>query len=303
MAYDPNWRQKAINEGKDQNSPEFASFRAQEQGGSSMSESQNSGPSINMTDAIQKAIDITRKSIEPQIQSYQAQIPEIQKQYTQKEASLTSQKQTLGDRYKNLLASIKGQGAESVNKQTLVTANELGKRGITGDSTLAQQEIINSTEPVKQKYVNLEQQTATDQSEAERALNDTIAGLTTSRVADERSIQNAIAQLLSGASTQGIQLGTNLYNTNQQAQLAQQELEAKQAQQKIANDLAQKELELKAKQTAYDTSKPYSTSVGGDPGIASLFALLGQGGANTPRYSVVPGPNAVSRPSLNSFIK
>ena len=124
------------------------------------------------------------------------------------------------DRYNTLLESIKNEGQQAANKQTLITSNELGKRGILGSSTMAQQEIQNAVTPVQQQYTTLGKNAALDQTQAEQTLQNSIANLVPQETSDTRAIQNAIAQLEGGAVTQGAQLGSNLYGTQLQNTLA-----------------------------------------------------------------------------------
>ncbi|MBU1067806.1 hypothetical protein KKE60_08470 [Patescibacteria group bacterium] len=52
----------------------------------------------------------------------------------------------------NTITNTKNAEAEAINRQTIITANELAKRGITGSSILARQEIQNALKPIYASY-------------------------------------------------------------------------------------------------------------------------------------------------------
>lgn len=241
--------------------------------------------------AIQAAIEQQKKAVEPAIQSYQAQVPEITQKYSQARTQLQGEQTSLQDRYKSLIDSIKGQGQQDINNQTVVTSNELGKRGIVGSSSLAGQTIQDAVSPLRQKYAGLEKDAALSQEDALRNITNQLSGLTTNETADQRSITQAIAALQSGAGQQGISQGLNLYSQDMQRQLSQQEQERQAQQQEFENSLKQYQLDqaritdpLQNQLLQNQVNKSQQSS--GDNGIASLLALLNNGnvaGAQTPK--------------------
>lgn len=318
MAYDPNWRQKALDQGKDQNSAEFASLRAQEASGypSTSPGSPGAAPSFNPTDlnkAIEEAVKRQQDVIKPQVESLTASIPEISAKYNQTRTDLQAQRAPLQERYNNLIQSIKGQGVEAVNNQTRITNNELGKRGLLGSSTVAQQEIQNAVTPLDLKYKTLETTANQDQTDALSGIDRSITGLTTAETADQRALKNAIATLMAGASGQGITTGSNIYSTSltsaqeqarqaQAAQIAQDQALREAKQQEVLNELARAKLANETAQTRYDTNKPYPASAGGSTSdISSILSLLNSGATQSPaRYTLAPGAIS-SKPGLDSF--
>lgn len=227
--------------------------------------------------AIAEATKRQQEAIQPAIQSFESTRPEITQKYEQARTQLKGQQQTLTDRYKNLLDSIKNNQTTAENRQTLVTNNELGKRGITGSSTLAQQEITNAVNPITQQYTSMAKDTGIAQEDAIQNIVNQLSGLTTNETADQRAITNAIASLQSNAGQQGISQGLNLYSNNLQQQLAQQEAAQREQQQAFENQLAQMQLANQTAQTQYDVNRPYfkPETGGGETGIASLLAMLG----------------------------
>lgn len=160
---------------------------------------------------------LSQQAIAPAIESLKAQIPNIQKSY----ATQISQKQAdiapLNERYTSLINQIKGQGQTSVNKQTSVTAGELGKRGIEGSSTLAGQEIASATLPIEQQTQSLTQQTGLAQSADVKAIQDAIANLYNQQNVDVGNVSTNMANLQSGAGQTAVTNALAQYNAAQTA--------------------------------------------------------------------------------------
>lgn len=239
--------------------------------GSSSSVSGGGGIDPNAT--IEAAIKRMQEANAPAVSSLQASIPETQQKYEQTRTQLEAKSGSLEQRYTNLLDSIKSQHTQSANKQTTITANELGKRGIVGSSTLADQEIQNAVEPVNQYYTGLTKETGLAREDALTGIRDQVANLTTAETGDIRAIQNAIAQLQSGAATSGINLGQNLYSTQVDAAFKNQALQDQQKQQEIENAMKKIALDLQTKETNYNINKPYSTANEGMD-ITALMSLI-----------------------------
>lgn len=278
MAY--NWRQAALDAGEDVNSPKYASYRAAEQQ-SSPSSSLSVG---NIDDYIKKFTESQKKAIEPAVQSYQASIPETQQRYQQTRTQLEQRRVPMQERYKNLVASIKGQGEQDINSQTKVTSNELGRRGIVGSSGLAEQTIQDAVSPLRQKYTGLEKDAVLAGEEAEMGLNEQISGLTSQETDALRAIQNAIAGLQSGAISQGNQLGANLYQTDLQSALQRQQMEEASRQAAIQSALAQSQLDFTKTKDERDFAEQQrqfqiqqANKGGSDGGLGALFSQLGLG--------------------------
>lgn len=218
------------------------------------------GGGSSWEDTVKKAIEMQQTANAPVVASLNAQIPEIKSQYAAQTANVTAQQKTLNDRYDALLKSLDTTQTKETNAQTVTTANELGKRGLLPSSTLAQQEIINATTPITDKYTGLRTTAALDQTEGQTALMGLLNQLTSGETSDIRGVLGAIAQLQSGASTSGMQLGTNIWGQNQATQAAQAAQTYKEKQDAIANEIAKKNLENETKKTTYEINKPYSTT-------------------------------------------
>ena len=187
----------------------------------------------------QQAEEKQKEAIKPIVASLEATKPEITSKYNLARNQLQASEQPLKDRYQTLLDSINTQKTSDVSAQTRVTNSELAKRGITNDSTLAQQEVLNATQPLNERYTNLSTQTGLEREDSLRSLQDSIANLTPQETADLRAISDAIAQIQANSAQTGIAQSLDLYSRGLDNQLAQQELGERQKQNAIANALAQ----------------------------------------------------------------
>jgi hypothetical protein len=149
-------------------------------------------------------------------------------------AATEATKAPLIQRYNDLIASIKGNQTTAENRQTLTTNNELGRRGITGSSGLAQQEITNAVNPITQQYTGL------------------IKDTTGTENLDIANIDKAIASLAAGNPESSVSTSTGLANAAQSASQFQQSLAAQQQQNAIANALAQSQFNLTKDKYASD---------------------------------------------------
>lgn len=180
----------------------------------------------NFTDYVAQAQEMYKKAAEPAIASLQAQQPEIK-------SSIASKTQLLSDRYNNLISDIKGGQQKAEQRQTLVTAGELGKRGIDPTSTIYGQELTSALQPITSEYTGLLKGAATEQMAGQQQL----AELEQTQL---RNVANTIAELQSGAGTNAINTALQLYQQAQNAaETAQTNAEAKR-QSDIANALQQK---------------------------------------------------------------
>lgn len=175
-------------------------------------------PSVAASDA---AIQQAKKLRDFNIQSNQ---PSIQ--------TLQGGKQGLMDTYKGILDSIKGQQQLATNTATTNTANELGRRGITGGG-LYDTQFQNAGQQVAQQYAPLLAQTGQQQAQAGFGIDQAIASLQSGN--PDSAVQSALT--LGGQQQQASQFSQNL--AQQQSQFNTQNALAQQAQ-----DFAQKYLSV-----------------------------------------------------------
>lgn len=177
--------------------------------------------SIGSSGAINSAIAAAQKAVQPAVDS------------ANKIAS------SISDRYDQLINDIKGQQETALNKQTVTTQNELGRRGIIGGG-LAEQELTSALQPIRSDYTSQMTQ----------------AGNSTQDYLNNLAMQ--IAQLQSNAGLTGLTTGINQYNADRNYSLQQQNLAAQQ--QAAQQDAAYKNLIYKTIQlpeSQYTINKPY----------------------------------------------
>jgi hypothetical protein len=114
-------------------------------------------------------------------------------------STLQAQQAPLEQRYKDLVANIKGQQGVAENRQTLTTNNELGKRGISSTSGLYQQNMTDALNPIGVAYGGLLNQADTGHSQ------------------DVNTLANQIANAQAGNPTQSGSGALNLAGVQEQA--------------------------------------------------------------------------------------
>ncbi len=132
-------------------------------------------------------------------------------------------------RYKDLLASIQGQGSVAVNAQTLATNNELGKRGILSDSGIAQQQMASSLLPVTSQYAGLTAQTGLAEQNDVNSLASQIAGLQAGNAQGAITGASNFLTAQQGAQSTNAQIASQLQQATMQQQLQQQANQIQQA--------------------------------------------------------------------------
>lgn len=146
----------------------------------------SSTPGSFMTD---KTLANAKAAQQFQVQANQPAIQTLQKQQTD-----------LDTQYKDLLDSIKGQQKVAEDAQTVATNNELGRRGITADSGVAQQQLASALRPIASQYQGL---TANTGVQRQRELE---------------SLAAQIASLQAGNAPQALNFASGINSIEQQAQ-------------------------------------------------------------------------------------
>lgn len=180
-------------------------------GGSSSTGGYNS--SGGLSTAISDATSAIRAQLDPITKQLEGIKPMLQKAAETKQNALKGTLTSLGERYKALLADITGKGKAQETTQTRVTNNELARRGITGDSTEAQQETIRALEPILENTRSLTTQAGVAQASDERSVNDAIANVPIEQAMQEAELTKRIADILTGGVSQGVSLGGSLFQT------------------------------------------------------------------------------------------
>ncbi len=222
-------------------------------------------------DIVKQALQMTQTANQPAIQSYQQSLPEVATKYATQKAGLEAKIKPLEDRYKALLDEIKGTTQPALAAAGARTAEEFGRRGIPLQSDLYAKELGAVQQPITTAAATNVTNVGLAREESLRTLQDLISGLGPQQTGEERAIQNAIAQLQSGAASSGVNTAMDLYKTQIAQQGAQQTAQAVASQQAIENALAQAKLTyespaetaLKQAQAGYYGRMPSSSSGGG----------------------------------------
>lgn len=194
----------------------------------------------------------------------------------------------LKQKYQDLIASIKGKGAEAVRQTEIASAREFGKRGIPLSSGAYDQFVQSQTLPVNTQYAGLEAETGLAAQNA------------------EQNIKNAIAELQGQAGFKGMDMDLALKQlAQQQSQFQTQEQRLRDAQVEAAKqqgiqtsvitaDGRQKLVNTQTGQVIADlgASKTESGSGGG----LDLSALIKQVSGSTipPKPTAPPNTNTTT---------
>lgn len=252
-----------------------------------------SGSPSNFADTVRQAQELQRSVNAPAVESLRSSLPEISKTYETQRQQTTAQIDPLKQRYQSLLDEVKGKAQASVNSQTKITSNELGKRGIVGSSTLAQQEIQNAVEPIRAGERTAITDIGLSQEQGLMSLQNILANLANAETEQKRGVLNSIGQLEAGAGQNAVQLALQQIQSQQQA--AAQEQALKQAQQESA--LAERlysQVTLPQSQASIaniqsEIAKRGQQSSGMD--IQSFLGLFGGGGVSSGSPSI--GSNVI----------
>lgn len=198
----------------------------------------SSGGNGNFNDILSSSIQQFKQANQPIVDSLNSSIPTLQKGFETQRQNLEAQRGTLKDQYDTLISGLKNQQTQGVNRQTVATNNELGKRGIVGSSGVAQQEIINATEPINQNYSNLIAQTGNQGAQAQQQITQQQGQLTTDEANALQNVQNAIAQYQSTGNINALQAAQAQYQAAQQQAQFEKNYALQQAQQQQAAQLA-----------------------------------------------------------------
>lgn len=234
-----NYFDRAKNEGYYQGQ-KYLDYNKYLQAGGRNMDNPGGGSGGSYEDQIARSIAMHQEANKPAIQSLESSIPQVGQRYEQQRGQLQAEKAPMEQRYSELIGEIKGNQQTAENRQTKTTNAELARRGIGGGS-LYDQTLTDAVNPVTQGYTTLLRDTGLSQEKGIRELLNSIASSFTQQTSEEQQIRNMIAQLQSGAASQGIQTGTGVYESNLARQFQQQQAQQEQALRQAAQALAEKE--------------------------------------------------------------
>lgn len=191
-------------------------YQQQQKGGGSGGGG-GSYPTFDAAAIANQMMEMQRKANEPAIASLQASIPEQQQKYETIAKGLEAKQTPLTQRYDALLKSVTSRGAETLGQTAIYTAREMGRRGISTQSGLAEQLQAERARPIREQISSQEMQLGAEREAALQTLTEAITGVRTGGIEAARAIQNAIATLQAGGASNVISQLPGLYQTQAQA--------------------------------------------------------------------------------------
>lgn len=155
--------------------------------------------------AITKALEMQRQASQPAIASLQSGANELKGFYKEQTKKLESQISPLKERYDSLIGQIKGNQTTAENRQTVTTANELGRRGILPSSGLGEQTITSAVNPITQQYTGDIAEAGYQREAGIQGILEQIASLSGQRTGALSDINTSIAGLQGGDINSAIQ--------------------------------------------------------------------------------------------------
>lgn len=211
-------------------------------------------------------------ALNPVIDQIKGQAPKVTEAYRGAKNTLETQKSSLAGKYQQLLTDIKNSGLRQTEGTTKTVNNELARRGITSDSTAAQQELTSNLAPIEDATLSRTSQATTLQGEEENALANAIAQLSISEQEAQTGLLDRVANLLSGGISQSTGIAGNLYSQElgqrqTESQKMYADLQNQLLNQQISSSKASQPIELQMLQA--QLNKLLKPSSGGG-GLASI---------------------------------
>lgn len=246
----------------------------------------NPGATASFEQLAQKQLDFQRQANKPAIDAIRASIPTTEAAYAQRQTSLEGQKQPLEDRYASLVNELKRREGVDTQTASLNTAQEYGKRGIPLSSGAYDQALMAAQKPINEYYTG--QTTSADLSKNSDLLSlaNQIASLPIEKQTQLDAINQSVGQLEAGAASSGIQNALALLQQQQQASQFQQSLAEQQRQSNVANALAQSQFDFS--KTQNNNANQYATLSEGQ----TLYDLLSRTGIYTAPKTYKPSTSS-----------
>ena len=166
--------------------------------GASSSPSGAATGGVDFSSVLGKAREMAQESIKPAVESYQSQIPTTQAIYGAERERLGGEKQSVIDRTAKLIDQITKEKGLAETRQTLTTSKELGRRGISGRSGLAEREITQALQPISTQFGGMLTQAGQSQEDQLRAISSALGMLVPQEQQSINAINSAIAQMQAG---------------------------------------------------------------------------------------------------------
>ena len=200
------------------------------------------GSSVNFNSILDQVKSSLSGVLDPIVAQIKGQAPAISQAYGQAKTTLEGQKSSLADKYQKLLSDITNAGTQQTNTATRVTNSELARRGITGDSTAAGQEMQTVLNPIQDKVLAAKNQAVIGQGEEENSIANAIAQLALNEQSAQGGLLQQVAQLLSGGAQTATQTASNIYSQLLSGEQGQYQSPAQQLYADLQNQVLQKQV-------------------------------------------------------------
>lgn len=200
------------------------------------------GSSVNFSSILDQVKNSISGALSPIVDQIKGQAPAITQAYQGAKNTLETQKSSLAGKYQQLLADIKNAGQRQTEGTTKTVNNELARRGITSDSTAAQQELSSNLNPIQEATLSKQAQATSLQGEEEANLANAIAQLGISEQGAQQGILDRVASILSGGVSQATGLAGNVYSQMLGAEQAGKQTDAQKLYADLQNQLLSQQL-------------------------------------------------------------
>lgn len=203
----------AIGAGPDLSAGTYGNYRVTDTGSGQRIVARRSPQEIQ-DEAIQTALRRQAEANRPAIDTLKQRDPLITQTFQTERERLGGERTSLQDRYAKLLEDVKGQGAKRETAQTRVTARELGRRGISSQSGLFDQELQGVLDPIRSDTQSLTKDIGLEQETGLRGIRDLLASLTNQEATQRQTLAETIANLQAGGAQTAIAQGLDTVRQN-----------------------------------------------------------------------------------------
>jgi len=219
-------------------------------------------PVNNNLGLMQQALDLQRQSVDPIVSSLAAQRALIPGQTASQRSNLENTSSTLQKRYDLLLADLAGRQKADTESATLVTANELGRRGILPGSSFGERQLQGAVQPINQFYAGQSASAGLERESAMLGLANQVNALPSQEAQRMADLDLAIAHAKSGNSSKAVEILMSMQQAQTQSDQfnASREQSASQFGASQAQDASQYSSTLAENKRQFNTTNARSAS-------------------------------------------
>lgn len=174
-------------------------------------------PSTNFGQNYSNISGIFNQSYSPIEQALQKSRQATEASFGTQEKYLKAQQEPMKARYESLLGTLKGSQQTAEKRQSIATTSELGRRGISMDSGVAQQQLAEQLNPITESYAGESTRLGLQRESDLLNLASLIAQLPTQRASALSNLDLGIAQGRAGNIQNALALAQGLTTQGEQA--------------------------------------------------------------------------------------